>query len=380
MSSNEVDREDSTNTPVWSLPVDGPDATGAYLSTPVGQSKSPKTTTMGAVDGKRLRTAWQRQLAEAIRDPQELLARLQLPAEPLAVPATAAVQGFPTLVPHSFLARMEPGNRNDPLLRQVLPVAAEAEQVFGFTADPVADSSARAAAGMLHKYHGRALLITTGTCAVHCRYCFRREYPYHEEPRRMTDWEPALQQICQDESITEVILSGGDPLILSDDRLRILCSRIDSIDHVERLRIHTRLPIVLPARVTDELLALLTSLRSQAIVVVHANHGNEIATDCETALRTIVRAGIPVLNQAVLLKNVNDSVEALETLCRRLINTGVMPYYLHQLDRVQGAAHFEVTDKVALELMMGIRNRLPGYAVPQLVREIPGEASKSPVQ
>ncbi|MEO2013007.1 MAG: EF-P beta-lysylation protein EpmB [Fuerstiella sp.] len=334
---------------------------------------------MQAASGKGIRPAWQRQLAEAIRDPQELLARLQLPSESPAVPAAAAVQGFPTLVPHSFLARMEPGNRNDPLLLQVLPVAAEADQVFGFTADPVGDSSARAAAGMLHKYHGRALLITTGTCAVHCRYCFRREYPYHEEPRRMTDWEPALQQIRQDESITEVILSGGDPLILNDDRLRTLCSRIDSIDHVERLRIHTRLPVVLPARVTDKLLTLLTGLRSQPVVVIHANHGNEIAADCESALRTIVRAGIPVLNQAVLLKNVNDSVEALESLCRRLINIGVMPYYLHQLDRVQGAAHFEVSDSQARELVNGIRRRLPGYAVPQLVREIPGESSKTPL-
>ena len=195
----------------------------------------------------------------------------------------------------------------------------------------------------------------------------------------MTDWEPALQQIRQDESITEVILSGGDPLILSDDRLRTLCSRIDSIDHVQRLRIHTRLPVVLPARVTDELLTLLTDLRSQPIVVIHANHGNEIAADCETALRTIVRDGIPVLNQAVLLRNVNDSAEALESLSRRLVNVGVMPYYLHQLDRVHGAAHFEVPDARARELMSEIRSRLPGYAMPQLVREIPGESSKMPL-
>ncbi|MCP4506301.1 MAG: KamA family radical SAM protein, partial [Fuerstiella sp.] len=191
--------------------------------------------------------------------------------------------------------------------------------------------------------------------------------------------EPAVQNIREDESITEIILSGGDPLILSDERLRTLCSRIDDVDHVQRLRIHTRLPIVLPARVTAELLALLKGLRSQPIVVVHANHGNEIAADCETALRTVVREGIPVLNQAVLLRHVNDSAEALELLCRRLIGVGVMPYYLHQLDRVQGAAHFEVTDTRARELMNEIRNRLPGYAVPQLVRETPGESSKTPL-
>jgi EF-P beta-lysylation protein EpmB len=334
---------------------------------------------MDATNPTRTHTSWQRQLAEAVRAPHELLARLQLPKESLPVTAAEATRGFPTLVPHSFLERMEPGNRYDPLLLQVLPAAAEAEHVGGFTSDPVGDSSARAAAGLLHKYHGRALLITTGTCAVHCRYCFRREYPYHEEPRRMSDWEPALQQISEDESITEVILSGGDPLILSDERLQTLCRRIDQIDHIERLRIHTRLPIVLPARVTSELIAILKSLRCQPVVVVHANHGNEIAADCETALRTIVRDGIPVLNQAVLLRNVNDSAEALESLSRRLVNVGVMPYYLHQLDRVHGAAHFEVPDARARELMSEIRSRLPGYAMPQLVREIPGESSKMPL-
>jgi KamA family protein len=195
----------------------------------------------------------------------------------------------------------------------------------------------------------------------------------------MTDWAPALQQIGDDKTITEVILSGGDPLILNDDRLQTLCRRIDKINHVERLRIHTRLPIVLPARVTSELLAMLKSLRSQPVVVVHANHANEIAADCETALRTVVREGIPVLNQAVLLRNVNDSAEALESLCRRLINVGVMPYYLHQLDKVHGAAHFEVTDARARALITEIRSRLPGYAVPQLVREIPGESGKTPL-
>ncbi|MDG2126747.1 MAG: EF-P beta-lysylation protein EpmB [Fuerstiella sp.] len=348
-------------------------------SPPAGQPKPQKTTTMDAAAPTHSHASWQRQLAEAIRDSRELLAGLQLPEEPLPAAEAAATQGFPTLVPHSFLARMEPGNRDDPLLLQVLPTGRESARAVGFTTDPVEDTAARATAGMLHKYHGRALLITTGTCAVHCRYCFRREYPYQDEPRRMSDWEPALQRIREDSSITEIILSGGDPLILSDDRLQTLCHRLDEIEHVERLRIHTRLPIVLPARVTDELLLLLSNLRSQPVVVVHANHGHEIAADCETALRVMVRAGIPVLNQAVLLRKINDSAEALELLCRRLINVGVIPYYLHQLDRVQGAAHFEVSDAEAGKLLTVIRSRLPGYAVPQLVREIPGESNKTPL-
>ncbi|MDG1897158.1 MAG: EF-P beta-lysylation protein EpmB [Fuerstiella sp.] len=379
MSSNEVEREDSTNMQGATFPADRTDPAQQLKLVPAGRSKPPEMTTMDTGGQATTAASWQRQLAEAIRDRHELLAKLRLPDEPLDAAEVAATQGFPTLVPLSFLARMEPENRDDPLLLQVLPVAAEAERTFGFTSDPVGDSSARAAPGMLHKYHGRALLITSGTCAVHCRYCFRREYPYSEEPRRLSDWDPALQQISADRSITEVILSGGDPLILNDDRLRTLCRRIDDIDHVERLRIHTRLPIVLPARVTDELLNVLKDLRIQTVVVVHANHGNEIAADCETALQTIVRKGIPVLNQAVLLRNVNDSADALELLCRRLVNIGVMPYYLHQLDRVHGAAHFEVTDTMARELINEIRTRLPGYAVPQLVRELPGGPGKMPL-
>ena len=365
--------------PGATFPADRTDPAQQLQLAPAGRSKLPEMTSMDTSGHATGADSWQRQLAEAVRDRHELLARLRLPDEPLGAAKPAATPGFPTLVPQSFLERMEPGNRADPLLLQVLPAAAEAEDAVGFTSDPVGDASARAAPGLLHKYHGRALLITTGTCAVHCRYCFRREYPYHEEPRRMTDWAPALKQIGDDKTITEVILSGGDPLILSDDRLRTLCRRIDEIEHVERLRIHTRLPIVLPARITNELLMLLKNLRSQPVVVVHANHGNEIAADCETALRAVVREGIPVLNQAVLLRDVNDSAVALESLCRRLVNVGVMPYYLHQLDKVHGAAHFEVDDARARVLMAEIRSRLPGYAVPQLVREIRGESGKTPL-
>ena len=274
---------------------------------------------------------------------------------------------------------MVPHDANDPLLRQVLTDPREALTADGFTADPVADEAARSAPGVLQKYHGRALLVTTGTCAVHCRYCFRREYPYQNEPRRLEDWQTALKQMEADTSVSEVILSGGDPLVLSDQRLAKLCAMIEAIPHIERIRIHTRLPIVLPSRVTDSLLQLLANLRSQVVMVVHANHGNEIADDCVEALQRLVRSGLPVLNQAVLLRNVNDSVAALELLCRRLINIGVMPYYLHQLDRVHGAAHFEVPEARGCELIKLLAAKLPGYAVPRYVREMPGRTGKTPI-
>jgi KamA family protein len=233
---------------------------------------------------------------------------------------------------------------------------------------------------MLHKYHGRVLLITTGTCAVHCRYCFRRHYPYVEAPHRPDEWEPAFREIEADQSVEEVILSGGDPLVLSDERLASLWSRLESIPHVQRVRIHSRLPIVLPDRVTDGLLDLLRGSRLQSIVVVHANHARELEGDCGIALRKLTsRGGIMVLNQAVLLAGVNDTVAALETLSQSLIRLGVIPYYLHQLDRVLGAAHFEVAVARGLELMESLRVRLPGYAIPRYVREVPGELSKQPL-
>ncbi|MEZ6132021.1 MAG: EF-P beta-lysylation protein EpmB [Planctomycetaceae bacterium] len=326
------------------------------------------------------RPSWQRQLANAIRSSTELLAALGLPVpNPPAsgTPQESTATGFPTLVPISFLNRMEFGNADDPLLKQVLPTSAENLSVAGFVSDPVNDEAARIAPGLLQKYAGRVLLIATGACAVHCRYCFRRDYPYQQEPRTAEDWQPAINRIANDHSITEVILSGGDPLILNDDRLSSLCRQLDAISNIERLRLHTRLPIVLPDRVTSSLLNLLTSLRSQTIVVVHSNHGNEIAGDCEDALKRLVRSGIPVLNQTVLLHGINDSVEALETLSRRLVNAGVIPYYLHHLDRVQGAAHFESDRDLGIRLLQELRKRLPGYAVPQFVEEIPGEPGKT---
>lgn len=322
---------------------------------------------------------WHRSLAAAIRDVDTLVDRLQLP-ESCRAPAQRAAQAFPLLVPESFLRRMQPGRVDDPLLRQVLPLEAEFDLRPGDSTDAVGDGPARKAPGLLHKYRGRALLITTGSCAVHCRYCFRRHYPYGDEPRRLDDWDPALTAIAEDDSLQEVILSGGDPLMLTDARLAQLLDRLTAIPHVTRLRVHTRLPIVLPDRVTDELIGLLKADPSvMPLVVVHANHPAEIADDCPEALERLVSAGIPTLNQAVLLRGVNDDVADLAELSLRLINRGVMPYYLHQLDPVQGAAHFAVSDDRAVQLVDQLRSLLPGYAVPRLVREVPGDEAKRPL-
>ena len=323
-------------------------------------------------------THWKRSLAAAIRELPVLLRELGLEHSENEL-VTAAMRDFPLLVPRSYLARMTPGNPHDSLLRQVLPVADERSAVPGFVVDAVDDEAARKAPGLLQKYQGRVLLIATGSCAINCRYCFRRHYPYGEEPKRLDDWAPALAAIEQDTRIREVILSGGDPLMLPDERLSQLVEQLDAIEHLTRLRIHSRLPIVLPDRVNTDLLDTLRDSRLQPVMVVHANHPHEIAGDCAQALRTLVRSGVPTLNQAVLLRGINDSVETLAALCEQLVDVGVMPYYLHLLDRVAGTAHFEVAESTGRMLVEELRKRLPGYAVPQLVREVAGEPSKTPV-
>lgn len=321
---------------------------------------------------------WKTCLKQAVRDPAQLLSLLDLPRELLPA-AIRAARDFPLFVPLGYVARMRKGQLADPLLRQVLPLAEELNDDVGFEEDPVGDLHAQRAPGMLQKYARRALLITTGACAVHCRYCFRRHFPYDEAPRSLRDWEPALDAIAADETLDEVILSGGDPLTLVDTHLAALTARLAAIPHLARLRVHTRLPILIPERVTGELLDWLCGSRLTPIMVVHANHPQEIDGSVEFALCRLVDAGIPVLNQAVLLRGVNDDADTLAELATRLVNLRVMPYYLHQLDRVRGAAHFEVPLERGRELIGELRRRLPGYAVPQYVQEIAGEASKSPL-
>lgn len=318
---------------------------------------------------------WQQRLREAIRSVPELLALLGLTAD--SVGADEGDLAFPILVPRSFAARMRPGDPDDALLRQVLPLRSEREETPGYVADPVGDLARLTGPGVIHKYPGRVLLIATGACAVHCRYCFRRHFPYAEELAARERWAPALAAIAADTSIREVILSGGDPLSLGTPRLAELSDGLAAIPHVRRLRIHTRWPIVLPARVDRELLDWLAALPWPVTVVVHANHAREIDDEVAEALGALRVAGATVLNQAVLLAGVNDSVEAQAALCERLGDLGVLPYYLHLLDPVAGAAHFAVDARHGRAIVRGLRERLPGYLVPRLARELPGRRSKT---
>ena len=321
---------------------------------------------------------WQVELARAVASPLELLRLLEIDPDAAGL-ALSAPTRFRQRVPHAFIARMRRGDPADPLLRQVLPLAAEDMPAAGFNLDPVGDRSAEESPGVLHKYRGRALLITTGACAIHCRYCFRRHYPYGESTAAADGWATALRHLAAQPQIEEVILSGGDPLALTDDRLADLVRQMETIPHVRRLRLHTRLPVVLPARVDDRLLGWLANTRLQRVVVIHANHGNEIDATVARALADLRHVGATLLNQSVLLKVVNDDVGVLRELSEKLMATGVLPYYLHQLDRVAGAAHFEVDDDTALGLIDELRQCLPGYLVPSLVREIPGAPCKQPL-
>ena len=328
-----------------------------------------------AADGYR--PAWHKAQAGACRSLGQLLDHLRL--EPANLPAACDPDpDFPLRVPWPFVARMRPGDPNDPLLRQVLPLRCENDPVPGFVADPVGDGEALVAPGLLHKYHGRALLTVTGACGVHCRYCFRRHFPHAEAGVREAALEPALDYLRQHPEIEEIILSGGDPLTLSDPRLARLVARLEAIPHLKRLRLHSRQPVVLPERITPELIELLGQTRLRPVLILHCNHGNEIDDELTRALGALRENGIPLYNQAVLLAGVNDSVPALEALSHALFEAGIQPLYLHLLDRVAGAAHFEVPEARAIGLMEALRARLPGYLMPRLVRETPGAPAKLP--
>ena len=318
---------------------------------------------------------WQQAWRDAVRDPRELLALLGLEGPN----APGACEAFPLRVPRGFVARMRHGDPDDPLLRQVLPLDEELRPMPGFTLDAVGDAAARAGHGVIRKYQGRALLVATGSCAVHCRYCFRRHFPYAEETAAAGAWGEAVAVIAGDPGITEVILSGGDPLSLATHKLAELTDALAGVPHVRRLRIHTRLPVVLPERVDDTLTDWLRALRWPVTVVLHVNHANEFDASVDAAARRLRDAGATLLNQAVLLRGVNDSVDALADLSERGFEAGVLPYYLHQLDRVAGAAHFEVGDDRARRLHAALAARLPGYLVPKLVREVAGDPGKRPL-
>lgn len=318
---------------------------------------------------------WQQQLADAFNNIEDLCRYLDLSPDDLPI-SIAAAESFPLRVPLSFAASIEKGNPHDPLLRQILPVNEELFTYPGFSNDPVGDLASAAQSGVLHKYHGRVLLINTGSCAINCRYCFRRNFPYAELQLSKQKEDAAIQYIQADTSISEVILSGGDPLLLSDARLTRLIQQLNSIGHLQRIRIHTRLPIVLPARITDELINALKPSRKQIVIVTHCNHANEISDRVVAACNLLKNSGIALFNQAVLLKGVNDNAEALCELSEQLFSHGIIPYYLHLLDKAIGTGHFEVSEAKAMELILQVQAALPGYLVPKLVKEQAGAASK----
>ncbi len=321
---------------------------------------------------------WTKVLSQAFRDPVKLLTYLELDTDEYLQRIMVNSQ-FKMLVPLSYAAKMKKGDWLDPLLRQVLPLEDEKIETTGFTSDPVGDLQSEVLPGVLHKYQGRVLLVTTGACPVHCRYCFRKEFPYISSIPDKKHWQQTLNKIQEDKSIQEVIFSGGDPLMLPDDRLKKMCIDIDLIPHVNTIRFHTRVPVFLPERITPEFLSWFGKLKINKVLVIHCNHANELDDTVGEALVAIRNQGITLLNQTVLLKGINDSVDILTNLLRRLFKFQVLPYYLHQLDRVNGTAHFEVERKAALDLIEQLRCCLPGYLIPRLVEEVSGKRSKQTI-
>lgn len=318
---------------------------------------------------------WQAALSEVITDPLELSRLLHLDPNTLQIPSLH----FPLRVPRSFVARMQKGNPHDPLLLQILPTGAEKQITSGYTHDPLAEKKANPLPGLLHKYYGRVLWLMGSACAVHCRYCFRQHFPYSDNLPGRTGWKALYQYIQADSSIEEIILSGGDPLFNKDAILADLTHQVATIPHVKTLRIHTRLPIVIPERITQACIDWMTSTRLTPVIVIHSNHPQELDATVLDALRSLRNASIPVFNQAVLLKGINDQSEVLIQLIKQLFLVGVLPYYLHLLDKVQGTAHFEVSLEKAKTLMTEISSQLPGYLVPKLVEEKPGFSFKYPM-
>lgn len=321
---------------------------------------------------------WQSIMADAVSNVEELLALLRLSPENVAN-QYISVSNFPLRVPKAFVARMKKNDPNDPLLLQVLPIKSENQQETGYVLDPVGDLKVMPQPGLLHKYQGRALLVTTAACAIHCRYCFRRHFPYSNAHTGKESWDKTLTYLKQHPDITEIILSGGDPLSLSDQRFATVIKSLTALPQIQRIRLHTRLPIVIPERITPSLLNVLTHI-TQAVVVVHINHPNELDETVYVAMHQLRKAGVTLLNQAVLLRGVNDDESTLVKLSEELFRCGILPYYLHMLDPVQGAQHFAVKQSRAQALHTYLMQQLPGYLVPKLVREIAGEASKTPVE
>ena len=319
---------------------------------------------------------WQLEYKTSITNIEQLCRTLGLKVEQLPI-SCQANQQFQLRVPQNYVERMQHANPSDPLLLQVLPTNSEDIHIEGYSKDPVADLQSIKTPGLLQKYNGRALLLVTSRCAIHCRYCFRRHFPYSAQNPRHDSWTQAVQELQRDRSITEIILCGGDPLVLNDTELLKLISKLESIEHIQRLRIHTRLPVVIPNRINDELLNWIENTRLKVVMVLHINHAQEINHHLHDNLQRLKNLNCILLNQSVLLRNVNNNASSLINLSETLFNAGVLPYYLHLLDKVEGAKHFDVSEENARKLMQEITMHLPGYLVPKLVKEIPGEHSKS---
>lgn len=318
---------------------------------------------------------WQKCLQDTLTTPESVAQALDL-SEDILSSMMGGHSLFPIKIPRTLLNRIERGNPDDPVLRQFLPLSAELETKAGYSTDPLAEKRANPAPGLLHKFTHRVLLTVTQHCAVHCRYCFRRHFNYAANTPSRQDWQEAFDYIAQDTQIEEVILSGGDPLSLPDAYLSHFIERMASIPHVQTLRIHTRVPVMIPQRITESLLDTLTHHRLHTVMVLHCNHANELNDDVQLACELMKSRGIVLLNQAVLLRGINDTLEAQVALNQNLFNIGVLPYYLHAFDPIQGAHHYDVPDHEAIALMRVLRDRLPGYCVPRLVRELAGAGSK----
>ncbi|MEM6160144.1 EF-P beta-lysylation protein EpmB [Erwinia sp. P6884] len=324
------------------------------------------------------REEWLHQLADVITDPDELLRLLGLDSHPALTAGRDARRLFALRVPRAFAARMRKGDPQDPLLLQTITASQEFIDAPGYSTDPL-DEQTSVVPGLLHKYRNRALLLVKGGCAVNCRYCFRRHFPYSENQGNKRNWQQALEYIREQPELDEIIFSGGDPLMAKDGELDWLIGQLEEIPHLKRLRIHSRLPVVIPSRITPALCRRLAESRLQTLMVTHINHAQEIDEELREAMQQLKRAGVTLLNQSVLLRHINDDAATLAALSNALFDAGILPYYLHVLDKVQGAAHFFVSDEEARRIMRELLTRVSGYMVPKLAREIGGEPSKTPL-
>ncbi|MEW6989081.1 EF-P beta-lysylation protein EpmB [Colwelliaceae bacterium 6441] len=323
-----------------------------------------------------LHTSWQKELANVVTDPQKLLQALEICPENY-LQHFKARQLFPVRVPQPFIDRMKKGDINDPLLKQVMPLSQEFVVTDGFSNDPLEEHDT-VAEGLLHKYKHRVLMIVKSGCAINCRYCFRRHFPYQDNSPNKQRWQAALTYMAQHKEVNEVIFSGGDPLMASDEHLSWLIEQLEKIPHIKRLRIHSRMAIVIPQRITDKLVELLKNTRLKPTIVFHINHENEIDQHVTNAIAPLREARIPLFNQSVLLKGVNDNADVLCQLSEKLFDEGILPYYLHLFDKVQGVAHFHIDEQAAKNIVRDMMAKLPGFLMPKVVREIAGEANKTP--